>query len=58
MTTTLILYPQNLKKYDVMDYFAGISKKYIFAIISTAVTNIILYVVWQLEHGGIISSYI
>ena len=45
-----------------MDYFADISNKNSnfsdFYCISAAVTNIILYVVQRLEHGGIISFYI
>ena len=49
------------KKYDVMNYFADIRKNSNFSdfyCTSLAVTNIILYVVWQLEHGKIISFYI
>ena len=41
-----------------MDYFVDISKKSQFSwflLYIQAVTNIIQYVVWQLEHGEIIS---
>ena len=44
-----------------MNYLTDICKNSNFSdfyCISTAVTNIILYVVWQLERGGIISFYI
>lgn len=62
MITKLIVYlKKSGKKYDAMEYFAEINKNSNFPnfyCISTAVIIIILYGVWQLERGRIISFYI